>query len=67
MVKATGISDATPHTLRHTCGTWLAQRGVPMWEIAGYLGMTVETASWVYLHHSPEHLRAAADAVGRKA
>lgn len=66
MVKATGISDATPHTLRHTCGTWLAQRGVPMWEIAGYLGMTVGTASRVYLHHSPEHLRGAAEAVGRK-
>jgi integrase len=67
LLQATGISDATPHTLRHTCGTWLAQRGVPMWELAGYLGMTVETASRVYLHHSPEHLRGAAEAIGRKA
>jgi len=66
IVRVTGIYDATPHTLRHTCGTWLAQRGVPMWQIAGYLGMTVETASRVYLHHSPEHLRSAAEAIGRK-
>lgn len=66
LLIATGIHDATPHTLRHTCGTWLAQRGIPMWEIAGYLGMTVETASSVYLHHSPEHLRNASEAIRKK-
>jgi hypothetical protein len=38
-----------------------------MWELAGYLGMTVETAGRVYLHHSPEYLRSAAEAIGRKA
>ena len=30
----------TPHTLRHTAATWLMQRGVPVWEAAGFLGMS---------------------------
>lgn len=64
--KIAGVANATPHTLRHTCGTWMAQRGVPLWQIAGYIGMTVEMASKVYLHHSPEYLRGAAEAIGRK-
>ncbi len=32
-----GLTNVTPHTLRHTAGTWMAQRAVPMWEIAGFL------------------------------
>jgi len=47
--------DVTPHCLRHTCATWLAQRGVPTWEAAGFLGMTVETFERVYGHHHPDH------------
>jgi integrase len=31
----------TPHIMRHTCGTWLAQSGAPIWQSAGFLGMTV--------------------------
>lgn len=61
------INDATPHTLRHTCATWMAQRGVPLWEMAGYIGFSDKTASTIYLHHSPEYLRSAAESIGRKA
>jgi integrase len=32
----------TPHTLRHTAATWLMQRGVPIREAAGFLGMSPE-------------------------
>jgi hypothetical protein len=32
----------TPHTLRHTAATCLMQRGVPIWEAAGFLGMSPE-------------------------
>jgi hypothetical protein len=39
------------------------QRGVPVWQAAGYLGMSVETLVRVYGHHSPDHLKAAADAI----
>jgi integrase len=56
------LLDVTPHTLRHTCATWLMQRGVPLWEAAGYLKMTVETLQRVYGHHHPDFLKGAAEA-----
>jgi len=40
-VGLTGLpGKVTPHTLRHTAATWLMQRGVPIWEAAGFLGMS---------------------------
>ena len=59
-------SKVVPHTLRHTAATWLMQRGVPAWEAAGYLGMSTEMIERVYGHHSPEHLRKAAEAITGK-
>ena len=61
---ATG--NVTPHTLRHTAATWLMQRGAPMWEAAGFLGMSEKTLRETYGHHHPEHLRAAAEAIGSR-
>ena len=58
-----GLSDVTPHVLRHTCATWLMQRGVPIWEAAGFLGMTRETLERVYGHHHPDHLKSAVKAL----
>ena len=40
------------------------QRGVPMWEAAGFLGMSRETLEHVYGHHHPDYLRSAAEALG---
>lgn len=57
-----GLSDVTPHTLRHTCATWLAQSGVPIWEAAGYLGVTVQTFERTYGHHHPDFMSQAAQA-----
>jgi integrase len=56
------LEDVTPHVLRHTCATWLMQRGVPLWEAAGYLNMTPDTLQRVYGHHHPDFLRGAAEA-----
>ncbi|MEP7031659.1 MAG: site-specific integrase, partial [Pseudolabrys sp.] len=42
----------------------LAQRGVPPWEAAGFLGMTEQTFVDVYGHHHPDHQRAAVNAFG---
>lgn len=61
---AAGFPDVTAHTLRHTGGTWAAQGGASMWEIAGAMGCTIATAERNYLHHSPKHLR---DVVNRVA
>lgn len=58
-----GLAGVSPHTLRHTRGTWLAQQGVPMWEIAGFLGQDPETTARTYAHHSPDFMEAARKAV----
>jgi len=61
-----GLTDVTPHTLRHTCGTWLAQRGVPLWEIAGWLGHSLAETTELYAHHHPDHLANARTALDRR-
>lgn len=55
--------NITPHTLRHTAATWLMQAGVPIWEAAGFLGMSVDVLEKVYGHHHPDHMRGAANAL----
>jgi integrase len=60
-VREAGLGrEVTPHTLRHTCATWMMQRGVPIWEAAGYLGMSAKMLEAVYGHHSPDFQRKAA-------
>jgi integrase len=56
----------TPHTLRHTAATWLMQRGVPVWQAAGFLGMSAEILEKTYGHHHPDYLKDAADAITSK-
>lgn len=51
------LEDVTPHTLRHTCGTWLAQDGEDMWKISGLLGQSYATTTERYLKHSPKYLK----------
>lgn len=58
--------DVTPHTLRHTAGTWLMQAGVEMWQAAGFLGMTVDMLERSYGHHHSSFQKQAADAVTRR-
>jgi integrase len=62
-----GLDDKViPHTLRHSCATWLMQAGVSQWDAAGFLGMTMEVLDRVYSHpSSPEFQRAASEAIGR--
>lgn len=65
-VRLAGLSGrVTPHTLRHTAATWLMQSGTPIWEAAGFLGMSPAMVERVYGHHHPAHLKGAADAMGR--
>ena len=56
----------TPHTLRHTAATWLMQRGVPIWQAAGYLGMSAQMIERTYGHHHPDYMRGAAEAITTK-
>lgn len=53
--------EATPHLLRHTAISWLAQGGVPMFEISKYAGHSdTRVTERRYAHLSPDHLRKAA-------
>ena len=65
-VALAGLPGVTPHTLRHTAATWLMQRGVPVWEAAGFLGMSPEMVGQTYGHHHPDYLRNAANMIGTK-
>ena len=56
-----GLSDITPHILRHTAASWMAADGVPMFEISRYLGHSdTRVTERRYAHLSPDHLRRAA-------
>lgn len=51
-----GVPDCTPHTLRHTAGTWMAQLGVNMKEIGDYLGHSSTRTTELYAHHHPDYM-----------
>jgi integrase len=61
--KKAGL-DCTPHTLRHTAGTWMAMGGIDMDTISRYLGHdNVRTTERIYAKYHPEYLRKAARAL----
>jgi integrase len=64
-VRRAGLGpDVTPHVLRHTAAVWMAEDGVPMDEIAQYLGHTDSRTTYrVYARFSPDHLRRASKAL----
>lgn len=62
--SAAGLDDVTPHVCRHSAAVWMAEDGVPMDEIAQYLGHEdARITSRVYARFSPAHLRKAAGAL----
>ena len=59
-----GLTDVSPHVLRHTAAVWMAEAGVPMPEIAQYLGHRDDRITQrVYARYSPAYLRRAASAL----
>ena len=60
-VERAGLTDVTPHVLRHTGAVHMAAAGVPMAKIAQYLGHTnTATTERVYARFAPDHLKDAA-------
>lgn len=59
-VEAIGLDPRqyTPHTLRHTCATWLLRGGLSVWDVAGWIGADATTVERVYGHHIPSELGA---------
>lgn len=64
--KRAGLIEVSPHTLRHTCGTWMAQRGVPLHLIGGWLGHKDARTTALYAHHHPDHMAEALRAADRR-
>lgn len=61
--KRAGLK-VSPYVLRHTAGVWMAEDGVPMAEIAQYMGHTdIQTTYRVYARFSPTHLQRAANSL----
>jgi integrase len=55
--------EVTPHILRHTCATWIMASGkVPIWEAAGFLGMSPKMLEEVYGKRHPDFQKNAANA-----
>ena len=55
--KRAKLAGVTPHTLRHTAATWLAQAGVDLRKVGAYLGHSdSRTTEAVYIHHAPDYL-----------
>ncbi|WP_369822847.1 tyrosine-type recombinase/integrase [Rhodovulum sp. MB263] len=60
-VKRAGIAHCTPHDLRRSAGRFMAEAGVPIEEIAEYLGHTNPNITRsTYARFSPDYLRHAA-------
>jgi integrase len=59
-----GLDGVTAHVLRHTAAVWMAEAGVPMSEVAQYLGHSdSRITERVYARYSPEYLATAAMAL----
>jgi integrase len=54
-------SYVVPHILRHSRATHMLKAGVPIWEAANALGMSVQVMAAVYGHHSPDWQKDAAN------
>lgn len=67
VLKAAGLTDITPHVLKHSAATWLLRAGVDMWDVSALTSTSMKTLEGVYGHHSPEFQQSAAKAFRRRA
>ena len=61
VVREAGLEDFHFHDLRHTCGSWLVQAGVPLFDVKEVLGHSTIRMTERYAHFAPENVRAAVD------
>jgi integrase len=56
-----GLTDVSPHVLRHTAAVHLAKAGIPMSKISQYLGHSnTAVTERVYARFAPDHMQDAA-------
>jgi integrase len=59
---AAGLPEyVVPHCLRHSRATHMLKQGVPLWEAAAALGMSVQVLASTYGHHAPDWQKDAAN------
>jgi integrase len=64
--KRAGIAPCTPHDLRRTCASWLAQAGTPIQEIAKLLRHSdIQVTLDVYAHLMPDQLHGTVEKLDR--
>jgi integrase len=56
----------TPHTLRHTCVSWLLADGKTPYQVGKYVGMSAQMVERVYGHVNEDLQRETANAIGRR-
>lgn len=62
-VRRAQLRDCSPYTLRHSGATHLVAAGVPMRQVAGFLGHSTEKTTEIYAKHSPDFLQDASAAL----
>jgi integrase len=65
-VADAGLSDVSPHVLRHTAITWAMQGGADTYDASDFFGVTRELIERTYGHHHPDHQKGVADALTRR-
>ena len=63
IVEGAGLPEVTPHWLRHSCGTAMAQAGLSQAQIMAQLGHKTLSASQRYMHSNAEFQRQALERV----
>ena len=65
LVRGAGVPHINLHSARHTCGTTLHLRGVPLSVVAAWLGHTdASVTARIYAHSQPDALKAASVTLG---
>lgn len=65
-VKLSGLSNVTPHTLRHSRISLMLQRGETIMNVSNYVHVSPATIQKVYGHHSNEELKKVSQRLGRE-
>lgn len=66
-VKRAGLGkEITPHILRHSVATWLVEDGIPLEEVARFIGDTKAMIEKTYGHHGPAYLSRASNVLGSR-
>ncbi|WP_081494785.1 tyrosine-type recombinase/integrase [Bradyrhizobium liaoningense] len=63
IAKRAKVEGVSPHVLRHTAATHMLRNRVPVWQVAGVLGVTVQMIEKIYGHHVPDGLLGAVDSI----